>query len=98
MLLLDDFNHQDIRVVTLEGSPWFVAMDVLDTLGYPAPSRTMILRKLDPTEITLKRIEGKSSRDLNLISESGLYKLPMCVASLALGGTRPITCTHQAAW
>ncbi len=63
--------------MTLEGNPWFVAMDVLDTLGYPAASRTMILRKLDHTEIALKRIEGKSSRDLNLISESGLYKLTM---------------------
>lgn len=63
--------------MTLEGAPWFVAADVLDALGYPSSSRTMILRKLDPEEVALKRIEGTRGRDQNVINESGLYKLLM---------------------
>jgi len=65
-----------IRVVTIEGNPWFVAKDVCDTLGYSASARGSILLKLDQSETSLERIQ-RDLRSVSVVSESGLYKLLM---------------------
>lgn len=75
---LFDFNKNQIRVVTIEGNPWFVARDVLAVFGLV--NTTMALRPLDADEsrpIPLNLIEGKGMNQAKLISESGLYKLVM---------------------
>ena len=64
-----------IRVVEKDGQPWFAAVDTCKVLGLRNP--TMAMRHLAEAERTLNRIEGSASRSLNLISESGLYKLIM---------------------
>ncbi|EDZ47845.1 BRO family, N-terminal domain protein [Rhodobacterales bacterium Y4I] len=67
-----DFNTKQVRVVSRDGSPWFVAKDVCDALGIGNPS--MAVASLEEDEVTLSTIEG-SHRPTNLISESGLYAL-----------------------
>lgn len=62
----------EVRVVKIDGEPWFVAADVCGAVGIGNP--TMALRRLDQDERTLSQIEG-SHRPTNLVSESGLYSL-----------------------
>lgn len=70
--------------MTLEGNPWFVAVDVCKAIGL-APHKagfTHHLTKLDESEITpISKLGvvlgGTGSHNARLISESGLYKLIM---------------------
>lgn len=77
------FNTSSIRVVTLEGDPWFVAADVLRCLGYGEKTiergTTATLRPLDADQkkvIPLKTLRGAESQ-ITVVSESGLYALSM---------------------
>jgi prophage antirepressor-like protein len=62
-----------IRVVELDGEPWFVAADVCNVLGHTNP--TVAIRILGEAEKT--KSDLGSGRPLNVVSESGLYKLIM---------------------
>lgn len=65
-------------MVTREEDPWFVAADVCRVLGLSNTTQT--IRQLDASQrSTLNRIEGgmAGGAAINLISESGLYKLIM---------------------
>lgn len=66
-----------IRVIEIDGDPWFVASDVCAVLEVGNP--TQALTRLDEDEVTLISNEG---RQTNTISESGLY-------SLVLGSRKP---------
>jgi prophage antirepressor-like protein len=68
-----DLGSFAIRVIEIAGQPWFVAADVCRALGLRNP--TMTLRSLAPDERTLRNFEGGPAAGVNLISESGLYKL-----------------------
>ena len=67
-----NYNSKSVRVVEINGNPWFVAVDVCAILGVRNASDA--IRRLDDDEVTLDQIEG-SHRKTNLISESGLYNL-----------------------
>ncbi|MBN2162565.1 MAG: phage antirepressor KilAC domain-containing protein [Pontiellaceae bacterium] len=70
------FDNLPIRVVMIEGEPWFVAKDVCDALEIGNVSQA--LSYLDEDERTVITNEGLSnSRNgmVALISESGLYSL-----------------------
>ena len=69
------FKEQDVRVVEVNGEPWWVAKDVCDVLGLGNPSEA--LRALDDDERNTLRIsEGiRGNPEMNIISESGLYTL-----------------------
>lgn len=76
------FAHDDaktpVRVVEIDGQPWFIAADVCRVLGLT--NATMALRILDDDEKgTLNRIEVGMApgAPLNIISESGRNKLAM---------------------
>lgn len=72
------FEEQMVRIRDLDGEPWFVAKDVCDVLGLTNPSES--LRSLDDDEKNTIRItEGirRGNPEVNIISESGLYKLVM---------------------
>lgn len=76
--------NASIRVVTIDGNPWFVAIDVLAVLGMDANQSANYLRALADDEkskiarssITLGNV-GRGAPYLSIISESGLYKLIM---------------------
>lgn len=67
-----DFNGQAVRVVELDGEPWFVASDVAKILGYE--SSYYLTRGLDEDEKGA-HIVGTPGGDqeMTIISESGLY-------------------------
>ncbi|WP_122522804.1 BRO-N domain-containing protein [Pannonibacter phragmitetus] len=91
MTNLTTFNYlsNTVRVVEIDGQPWFVAADVcvaLDAYVGPRsgkPNVTMAIQKLDADECRFNRIEFTDRLGRNhaskvmLISESGLYKLIM---------------------
>lgn len=71
-----NFNQHQIRVVTIDGKPWFVAADVLHVLTIK--NVTHALRPLSADEVRplpFGLIKGKGMSQAKLISESGLYKL-----------------------
>lgn len=75
------FHHQNVRVVSLGGEPWFVASDICDVLEITNPSQS--LKRLDEDEYTLISIEGASNGlPVNAVNESGLY-------ALVLGSRKP---------
>jgi prophage antirepressor-like protein len=83
-VLFFDFHAHKVRVVDIEGSPWFVAADACRALGlYMAAGAGKYVKALDPSE----RVEATRERypylfqgtsggwRMTLISESGLYRL-----------------------
>lgn len=75
------FNTTDIRVIDIDGEPWFPAKDVCDLLGIGSPSRvirdvldtdeynTVLKANLSNTHISFP------NRGMLCVSESGLYTL-----------------------
>jgi len=70
------FETQDVRAVTVDGEPWFVAKDVCSILGYQNTSKT-ISDHLDEDEYSNVSLgnTGPGNPNVNIISESGLYTL-----------------------
>lgn len=71
-----------VRVVTIEGQPWFVAADVCRAIGLAAYEGSFArhLRRLDDDEITVVSktpvtIPGTGMQSAKLVNESGLYAL-----------------------
>lgn len=80
-----DFDGAQVRVVTIDGDPWFVGTDVTRILGYANPSDA--LQRIDDDDLrfaTLALSEGSRevSRLRPLVNESGVY-------ALAFGSTLP---------
>ena len=61
-----------VRVIMIDGEPWFVAADVCRVLEIVNVSQAV--DRLDADEVTLCQIEG-SHRPTNVINESGLWSL-----------------------
>jgi prophage antirepressor-like protein len=66
------FAGLDLRCVTIDGQPWFVASDVRAIIGHTNP--TVALRALSTAQKAKKFI---GLCEVNVISESGLYTLVM---------------------
>lgn len=71
-----------VRIVELDGQPWFVAMDVCKALAYNVKAdgtvnTTNALAGLGTDEVITARISDNPGKPPKLISESGLYKLVM---------------------
>lgn len=76
------FTDQAVRVVTIDGKPWFVAADVCRVLGYNVKADGTVntnnaLRPLRDDEVSSRLIIETGGRPNKVISESGLYKLIM---------------------
>ncbi len=69
------FESSDVRTMTIDGEPWFVAKDVCDVLGVANP--TQAIEQLDDDEKAIQNIgySGPGNPNVNIISESGLYTL-----------------------
>ena len=67
-----DFHSSEVRVVSIDGEPWFVASDALEILGVDRTS----LRGLDEDEKGVDSIHTLGGvQGVTVISESGLYSL-----------------------
>lgn len=77
-----DFHGNEVRVLTDEhDEPWFIAKDICDVLGLSNVS--IALNSLDEDEVAkidpknYLGSESRSNQSVNIISESGFYKLVM---------------------
>jgi prophage antirepressor-like protein len=71
-LELFQFHTQDIRVVLIDGEPWFVAADIAKALGYR--DAWNLVRRLDEDEKGTHSLSTPSGdQNMTVISESGLY-------------------------
>lgn len=67
-----DFKGSKIKVIQMEGEPWFVAKGVCDALGINNTSEAM--KRLDEDEKSTLRI-SEGGPESNIVNESGLYSL-----------------------
>jgi prophage antirepressor-like protein len=75
-----DFNSNNIRVVQIDGEPWFLAKECAEILGFKTTAGAgWYTRHLNSNELnTITLTEGKRGNPRKtIISESGLYKLIM---------------------
>lgn len=67
-----NFNQSEIRIIQLDGQPWFVAKDVCDVLELSNP--TVSIQRLDSDEVTKFNLGGLHG-EVNIVNEYGLYSL-----------------------
>ncbi|MEW5560601.1 BRO family protein [Enterobacter asburiae] len=87
-------SNDAIRSVLIDGSPWFVAQDVCTALRIQ--NVTQALDKLDDDERSMlnighehRSIFDKRVKEINIISESGLYTLILRCRDAVTPGTIP---------
>lgn len=73
-LSLFKFEEKEIRVVVIDGEPWFVAKDVCEILELSDVS-TACKRLKDYEKLIQTLLVSGQNRDVMVISESGLYRL-----------------------
>ena len=70
-----NFENSKVRIVEMNGEPWFVGKDVADILGYGA-SRNAIAAHVDTEDKLTHQISASGQRrNVTLINESGVYSL-----------------------
>ena len=75
LIVFDNPNFGQIRIVSINNEPWFVGKDVSDTLGYQNGSRD-INRHVDEEDRRKVMIfDGNQDKETIIINESGLYSL-----------------------
>lgn len=74
-----NFHNHEIRVIKVNGEPWFVASDVAEALGYrdaTNAARNLGEHQKSDTQIASTSSNGSTQmRSVTIISESGLYRL-----------------------
>ncbi|GJA00451.1 antirepressor [Enterobacter cloacae] len=87
-------SNDAIRSVMIDGSPWFVAQDVCTALRIQ--NVTQALDKLDDDERSMlnigheyRSIFDKRVKEINIVSESGLYTLILRCRDAVTPGTIP---------
>ncbi len=73
-LLCFDFSDQAVRVVLIDGEPWWVAHDICAILNITNASHAV--SRLDDDQVCLTQNEAlRANGPVNLVSESGLWTL-----------------------
>ena len=65
------FNGLDIRAISKDSEPWFIAKDIAEILDYSDAHK--MTSKLDVDDVLNLQIGGFGNRGVNIINESGLY-------------------------
>ena len=77
--IVKTFNNQQIRIIEKNGEPWFVAADVCQILGLKNPRKAVSALAQDEKMTVTKSyghgMQHGGAQFLNIISESGLYRL-----------------------
>jgi anti-repressor protein len=69
-----DFAGKVVRVVMIDGEPWWIARDVCIILDISNVSDAVLKLDIDEKLVSVLPIAGQN-REVNLINESGLYTL-----------------------
>jgi len=75
-----DYGDRRVRVVLVDGDPWFALADTAQILGYrDAYNASRMLRDAEQRTHSVRGLEGarEVTRDITIISEPGLYRLIM---------------------
>ena len=73
-LQMFDYNSNQVRVVTVDGEPWFVLRDVCEVLDLS--NSRMVADRLDPDEKGVSQIDTLGgNQEMTVINESGLYNV-----------------------
>lgn len=70
MQIFKNSDFGEVRTVTIDNEPWFVAKDVADALGYDQTSN--MTKRLDDEDVMSSKLDGMNMKSI-LINESGLY-------------------------
>lgn len=76
-LQLFKFEDKEVRVVKVNGEPWFVGKDVATILGYSNTRKALIDHVYDEDKkdgVTIRDSMGRSQLAV-VINESGMYSL-----------------------
>lgn len=68
------FDEREIRTLSLNGEPWFIAKDVCDAIGLDNNRKALLTLDEDEKGVTLSNTLG-GQQEMNIISESGMYTL-----------------------
>jgi prophage antirepressor-like protein len=72
------FQERKVRLVKVDGEPWFVAKDVCGVLGLSVKNAARHIGKLAPEAKRLNQINTPGGlQDVWCVNESGLYQLTM---------------------
>lgn len=74
-LTTKDFQGMSVRILDIEGNPWFVAKDVAEILGYQNGSRDIQNHVYDEDKLKYQIGTSGQNREQLIINESGLYSL-----------------------
>lgn len=68
-------ENKPVRIMNINGEPWFVLKDVCDALGLSTPAR--VAERLDSDEVSQAHLIDSvgRSQEMTIISESGLYNV-----------------------
>jgi len=69
----DEFGK--IRVLEIDGAPWFVGKDVADALGYTNSRKALGDHVDDEDKLEYRFVTSGQNRRMTIINESGLYSL-----------------------
>ncbi|WP_423802741.1 BRO-N domain-containing protein [Pasteurella langaaensis] len=69
-----NFGEASIRVVSINGEPWFVAKDICDAIGIENNRKALLVLDDDEKGVTLSNTLG-GQQEMNIVSESGMYTL-----------------------
>ena len=70
-----NFSGQNVRIITINGEPWFVGKDVADILGYSNSRKALSDHVDDEDKGVTKSDTLGGSQNITIINESGLYSL-----------------------
>ena len=78
MNALQTFQHEQfgtVRMLEIDGSPWFVGKDVSAALGYKDTDQALRKHVDDEDKLTRQFDGSGQKRDMLILNESGLYSL-----------------------
>lgn len=73
--LFENEEFGQVRIVMIDGDPWFVGKDLAVALGYSEP-RSAVSKKVDQEDKGVAKMETPSGiQEMTIVNESGLYSL-----------------------
>jgi prophage antirepressor-like protein len=77
MQIFNNAEFGQVRIINKDGSPWFVAKDVAEALGYERADNAVRSHVEDDEKLMHQISALGQSRNMTIINESGLYSLIM---------------------
>lgn len=69
-----NFDGEQVRVVTIDGEPWFVLADLCAVLSLSNPS--VVASRIDEAALSLTEVRsGGQRRSVTIVSEAGMYEV-----------------------